>query len=188
MAAFALMLTFPCWGQEVQISRGSETVTLRPENFLTLQLITTGGPNGEDCLTPTIEGQLEGAGADSLYIRWHTIYAVRCGELEHHPVPDWGGMKAVIPIAKKDIDNLSVLKSQKHLLRQMKWGFLGGALTISGLGTALNSLLVSDRSDSRTLLVSGGIQFGTGLLIVALAVGKSKRYRFYESPDRWQWK
>jgi len=188
IAAFALMLTLPIWGQEVQITRGSEVRTLRPENVLTLHLLMADRPDTGDCLTPTIEGQLEGASADSLYIRWHFISAYGCGEAEHPPVLDWGEMKPVIPIAKRDIYSLSILKSEKHSRRQAKLGFLGGVLTISGLGTALNSLLVSDHSDSRALLVSGGIQFGTGLLVVALAVGKSRQYQFQDSPKPWHWK
>jgi uncharacterized membrane protein HdeD (DUF308 family) len=59
----------------------------------------------------------------------------------------------------------------------------GGLLLFTGTVTAINNFLVKEKTNKKTLLISGGIQFGTGIAL--LSIPKHKRYYLKRNSETW---
>jgi|GEM_PF-5924836 len=72
-----------------------------------------------------------------------------------------------IKIAKFDIYEIENIHSLKRIKSRKTRSRLGAALLVAGVVSALNGLVVKNKSDKNTLFISGGIGFGVGLILGA---------------------
>lgn len=86
-------------------------------------------------------------------------------------------------LAIKDIYYINYFKSEKSFNRKNNFIGIGGLLLLTGTVTALNNFFVKDKTNKRALLLSGGIQFGVG--IVFLSFTGSKRYYLKNEKETW---
>lgn len=86
-------------------------------------------------------------------------------------------------LAIKDIYYINYFKSEKSFKRRTNFGVIGGLLLFTGTVTALNNFFVKDKPNKRALLLSGGIQIGTG--IIFLSTSGSKRYYLKHKQKNW---
>jgi hypothetical protein len=185
IAILTSLITVHGAGQEFKISNSSGSKHIGRSDLVEITVEAADKKENECCTYQTIHGNIESVNKDSILVRADILMLSRDFEKGRTDFKDdWNWYNRLNSIAKSDISYLTRHKSKKHKKLKNSLTIGGGILLFTGVGTALNTFVVSGQKNRKNLLLSGGAQFGTGLILAISA--NSKKYRFKNTDDPWK--
>jgi hypothetical protein len=173
------------FSQNLKISDYTKVKSINKNSVVKAIIAQNEKVNGKDCCDYEIfKGSIESVKRDSLTLKLSEIYVKKY--IDNTPVkyellfPRSANEKT---LAIKDIYYIDNYKSEKSYKRIKRIKAIGGLLLFTGTVTALNNFLVKEKTNKKTLLISGGIQFGTGIALASLQ--KHKRYYLKRNSEIW---
>lgn len=175
------------FGQELKISNGEEEKILNTNGVYEI-VIGNGdiSANDEFCNCSTLTGKIVSFTKDSLRLDLTHVYSYQLVDkvaFQNSFVAKNNTITSTI--AKSDIQRMKYFKSAKN--KNRKEGVLlglGGVLLTTGVITAANTFLVSDKSSKKNLWISSGIQFSIGATLLSFT--GTRKYNFKEKEKPWK--
>jgi hypothetical protein len=173
------------FGQVIKISDGTKVKSINSNSFLEAIIAERGKINGKNCCDYEVfKGTIKSANKDSLTLKLTEI------NVKKHIDNTLFKYELLFPrsatektLAIKDILYIDKYKSEKSSRRDKITRGIGGLLLFTGSVTALNNFFVKEKSNKKALLISGGIQFGAGITLLALK--GPKRYYLKHNIETW---
>ncbi|HRW75242.1 MAG: hypothetical protein H6568_11865 [Lewinellaceae bacterium] len=173
------------FAQGLTLSRGHETKTFK-ENTIFEMVLSNEYPysGGQLCEYQEVVGSVVSARTDSLFMQLYSLVDHRNHDdarvtqllLNQSPIGTY-------PVSVDRIVRLESYKSMKNKKAHRNLAIAGGLLMFTGAATALNAILMKGQSNKRTLLLSGGLQFGLGIGFAVAS--RPNRYYLHHRPDPW---
>ncbi len=184
---FALLL-FSLFGhaQTVRLTDGISEKAFPASYYFELSTKSRSAKGKDCCGTATYYGRIKAIEEDSIRMELH--FAEIANYLEHKeinrtfkaPAPQW-----TAPIARRDIHNVRVFKTQKSRKQKFNRFAFGGILLFTGAATALNTFAVSKNGTNReNLLYSAAAQASVGIGLMIFNAPRS--YQFKETDEPWR--
>lgn len=178
-------LSTTCFSQELKLWKGKDEKTFKPGSLFEIVVDKTNKSADKSwCSSAQLVGKIVAISDDSLTLQLNSYSIKKTMEnVENKEIflSQTGTLESTI--AKNEIIYLSNYKSQKHKKRKENIFTTGGLMVFTGLVTALNALVVKDKSSKKTLLISGGLQFGLGLGLTI--TNDTKKYYLRNRHDIW---
>ena len=183
LAILFIFIGLACNGQHFKIVNAYNTSTLKKSDFI--ELVVGDTKKVEACCTRLeLHGNIVSVDSDSILFNTDILHLTYDSGREKTGYSEWCQMGQTNRIAKKDILRLNKYKTEKSRKAKSSLSIAGGILLFTGLGTALGSLVVSDKEDRKNLLLAGGVQVGCGF-IMGLAI-KPEYYKFSGTENPWR--
>ncbi len=176
--------SFYGFSQGLTLTSGTKVKTFKPGSWY--EVVVNGKYNGaQPCDKLYYKGTLAQTSPDSLTMNTGRVILLSVVEskiIEHEMV--FPGQKNKATFAVEDIQYLEHYTSEKAQKRKRVFAGVGGVLLATGAVTALHALAVDGSANRRTLLISGGIQFGLGITLGFSST--TKRYYFRDKEEVWK--
>lgn len=88
-----------------------------------------------------------------------------------------------IAIAKKDIVRITEYSSKKNMKARKNLVGIGGLIIFTGIVTSLNALIFAGNKKN-DMLIAGGVQLGTGIVLVKSSIKRKRQFTLYDDPWR----
>lgn len=183
LALFATLFSLYSSAQSLQLTDGVKTKSFQPSAFFKIVMANPAGTanNGKT----VVWGSIPVANKDSLTLLPESIEYQQVQALANQT----GYFRAVDASGRLAVPTAEVLYLQAYSSKQAKkrkrtWSTIGGLLFITGATTALQAVLVDGGNSRTSLLVSGGIQIGTGIILAK--TNGSKRLYLRNRSVTWQ--
>ena len=166
-----IILIFPIClqAQSLSITNGESTKTFDANTYFEMIFYE----DGEPCCYSSVSGKIKRILADSLQIRVHDIsFDDQKLDLMLKMHKSIGEKDLIMTFPKNQLQMLRGYKSKKS--KNGGWTVVGGILLTTGLITLANSYDLSANDFRDGVLISGGLQFGLG--IISLSIGSKKKY------------
>jgi len=173
-----LLLCIHCSSQKLKISNSKSSFDILASDYLQVGVRMSESDNCYNCIQFT--GSFKSESKDSVEFDFST--AVISRTLNSYLVdssPSYLNDNSHKKVAKNDILYITRYKSKKKKKTREIFVGVAAVLTVGGLLTTLNSLVLAD-NNKRELLIAGGIQFGIG---VALGISLEKKRKEFKSTD-----
>ncbi len=178
-------ISLTCFSQELKLWKGDEEKTFKTGTLF--EIVVDNANKSADkrwCSSAELVGKIVSVTDDSLKLLLNS-YKIRNNmenvKKEENFYSQTGTIEA--KIAKNEIVYLRNYKSLKHKKRKENIMGTGVLMVFTGVVTALNALVVKDKSSKKSILISGGIQLGIGIgFIIA---GDTKSYHLRDRGDIW---
>ncbi|HFA50954.1 MAG TPA: hypothetical protein ENJ95_18240 [Bacteroidetes bacterium] len=181
---FCCFISINIFGQTLTITNGETEKTFKPSSVYVISF-GEGEPSGKCCDWTEMTGTLSGLNKDSIRLRLSKYTQMTVAEdLSSDHTITYKNDLNFGSLAKKDIYSLVKYKSLKSKKRKNNFGIAGGILLFTGVTTALNSFIVSDKDSKRDILLSGAAQ--VGLSITFLAFNSTPKYKFRGDGNIWR--
>lgn len=191
MKIILLLLTistaFQATSQSITIYKSNVEKTIDSDHYLDIGVVKELNKEKRKCCNYiSYQGQLISSQDDSLLIDMSTASIKKdfnsiSVDYDAHYLDN----EAQKLIAKKDILFLNHYKSKNAKKTKSTLTRIGGAVMLSGIFTAINTLIFADNNKSDLWLASG-IQFGAGL-ILGVSTTQVEKY-FITEKDPWNFK
>lgn len=181
--AVFMVVALSSYSQGFRIYNDLRSVEISP---LDLVQINIGEPVSDKncCSIQKFFGTIESVSKDSILFKADAMQLILRFSSEADRFDTGNNFKMENSVAKSDILGLINYKSHKKRKLKKSLSVTGGLLMVGGLATTLSSILVSSKSDKQKLILAGGIQFGTGLVIGISS--RSKKYNFKTGITPWR--
>lgn len=174
-----------CFSQELKLWKGDEEKTFKTGTLF--EIVVDNANKSADkrwCSSAEFVGKIVSVTDDSIKLLLNS-YKIRNNmenvKKEENFYSQTGTIEA--KIAKNEIVYLRNYKSLKQKKRKENFLGTGVLMVFTGVVTALNALVVKDKSSKKSILISGGIQLGVGIgFIIA---GDTKSYHLRDRGDIW---
>jgi len=182
-----LLVYLSAFGQELKIINGTNSKLFKKGSLF--EILTSECVKQKEnkcCNCQELIGTITSVNKDSLTLKLSSFTHKREVENFNININDsfYSLTKTIdYKIGKDEIYYLKNYKSSKNKKRKENLTVVGGLLMATGIFTALNALIVSEKNNKNNILISGGTQFGLGLCFVIF--GNSKKYNFKNSKKIW---
>ncbi len=178
LLAFLICMPFLSQGQSLTIKNGEAIKTFAPQTYYEFYY----GDINTQCCNTTVKGMITRVFADSIQVRLNDIrlYNKDLDFLTELQV-DMEENNLLYTLPKSELLQLTAYKNRKQANNNGTFVGIGGVLIITGIVTLANSYDFGESEFRDGILISGGVQLGLGISLLALS--KKKRYDF---TDGWQ--
>lgn len=180
-----LLTTLSALNQTIKLSDGKSEKLLDPNTFFTATISESVKADEKKCCDyQQLTGYITSINNDSISFKVKSLNVKKhTSDQEFNYNYFFSVSPREMTFAQKDIYYINKSKSEKSKNKHRNLFGIGGIIIFTGAATALNNFFVKEESDKKTLLISGGIQIGLGIIL--MSVGGEKNYYLNHKLRNW---